>query len=144
MPGTRYPEDLRQHAVARALDSHTTVAQVARDVGCSTDTMHRWLREHRQQNSKPNRQQNPKPKQNSKPHRQHDAPPVIVNKTRPVAPQSPATFIPVNLIDSKSSSIEDDSKSTSVEIVTPNGFTLRLADVTVQYIAGLLRELGSC
>jgi len=49
MPGTPYPEAIRQEAIARALGLHTTVAQVAHDVGCSTDTMHRWLREHRLQ-----------------------------------------------------------------------------------------------
>ena len=48
---------------------------------------------------------------------------------------SPATFIPVNLIDPKSS---------SVEIITPDGFTLKLTDTNPQYIAELLGILGSC
>jgi len=46
-----------------------------------------------------------------------------------------ATFIPVNLID---------QKSATIEIVTPDGFTLKLTDTDPQYIAELLGVLGSC
>ncbi|MCL2304373.1 MAG: transposase, partial [Planctomycetaceae bacterium] len=51
MPPIRYSDKVRRQAVARALSPSTTIAQVAGEVGCSHDTIHRWLRQHRQQQS---------------------------------------------------------------------------------------------
>ena len=51
MPPIRYSDKVRRQAVARALSPSATIAQVAGEVGCSLDTIHRWLREHRQQQS---------------------------------------------------------------------------------------------
>jgi len=51
MPAIRYTAEVRQQAIARALDPHTTIVQVAGEFGCSLDTINRWLREHRQQNT---------------------------------------------------------------------------------------------
>jgi hypothetical protein len=48
---------------------------------------------------------------------------------------SAATFIPVNLID---------QKSATIDIVTPDGFTLKLTGTDPQYVANLLGVLGSC
>jgi transposase-like protein len=76
MPGVRYTEAVRQQAIVHALDPQTTIAQVARDVGCSLVTINRWLREHRQQ----------------------DAPP-------PTSPGK-ATFVPVNIIDDRNHHVE--------------------------------------
>ncbi|HBT76620.1 MAG TPA: hypothetical protein DEB39_06765 [Planctomycetaceae bacterium] len=47
----------------------------------------------------------------------------------------PATFIPVHFVD---------AKSVSVEIVTPNGFTVRLGDLSSQSLVELLTALTSC
>ncbi len=47
----------------------------------------------------------------------------------------PTTFIPVHLVD---------AKSPSVEIVTPNGFTVRLGDLSSQSLVELLTALNSC
>ena len=143
MPGIRYTEDIRQEAVARALDPHTTVAEVARDIGCSTDTMHRWLREHRQQGTASGRQQGTArptvnkmlPSQGSK-----AVPPAIARKssyknTPSAVPQSRASFIPINIID---------AQGHSVEIVTPHGVIIRLTDTSPRYIAELLNALATC
>jgi transposase-like protein len=54
MPRIRYSAEVRAEAVARVLDSHTPVTQVARDVGCTINTIHDWLKKHRRQNSSPN------------------------------------------------------------------------------------------
>lgn len=52
-----------------------------------------------------------------------------------VSEEESATFIPVNLID---------QKPTAIEIVTPNGFTLKLAESNPRFIAELLSELAPC
>jgi len=145
MPGLPYTEKVRQEAIARVLDSHTPVSQVAREVGCSIDTMHRWVREHRQQGAASGRKQGavsyrqqgavPRRKQAPSLRRRQDAPSIIVNKTPPATPPSQATFVPVNIID---------ARSHTVEIVTPHGVTLRLTDASPQYIAELLTALASC
>ena len=105
MPPIRYSDKVRRQAVARALSPSTTIAQVAGEVGCSHDTIHRWLRQHRQQQS-----------------------PVSGSKDT-------ATFIPVTITD---------SVNPLVEIVTTNGVTIRLKDVTPQYIAELLTAIAPC
>ena len=76
MPRIRYTKEVRQHAVALALDSNTSVAQVARDVGCSVNSLHLWIKQLRQQ----------------------DAPSTI--------PQDKATFVPVNIIDDRRHPVE--------------------------------------
>ena len=124
MPGLPYTEKVRQQAIARVLDSRIPIVQVAREVGCSTDTMHRWLRQHRQQDAlSPTRPQGNRPQ---------NAPSVIVRKNRhtktsPVAPPSPATFVPVHIID---------PRSHSVEIFLPGDITLRLTDASPEYCPG--------
>ena len=105
MPSIRYTEEVRQQAVALALDPHTTLAQAARKVGCSLDTINRWVRQHRQQDA---------------------APPTSSDK---------ATFVPVNIID---------DRSHHVELVTPNGITIRLTDASPRFIADLLNAITSC
>jgi transposase-like protein len=76
MPRPPYTAEERQQAIARALAPHTTIAQVAREIGCAHDTIHRWLRQHRQQ----------------------EAP--------STAPQGKATFIPVNIVDVQGHPVE--------------------------------------
>jgi len=76
MPRIRYTEEVRQQAIALALDSNTSIAQVARDVGCSINTLHLWIKQHRLQ----------------------DTPP-------PVS-QDKATFVPVNIIDDRNHHVE--------------------------------------
>jgi len=71
-----YSPKVRQRAIARVLDAHIAVATVAREVGCSTDTMHRWLREHRQQ------------------------------KSSTTVPQEQATFVPIKIVGSPTQPIE--------------------------------------
>jgi hypothetical protein len=111
-------------------------------------TLQNWLRDHRQSTGG-NRQgvKDHKPKQGGKGHKPG------VKNSRQIDSKSkrcdsksgrhavadhdvpPATFIPVNLID---------QKSATIEIVTPDGFTLKLVDADPQYIAELLGVLGSC
>jgi len=117
MPRIRYSDHVRAQAVRLVLESHKPMTQVARKFGCSVSALQRWLKAHRQGAKSP--------KSGIKKSRQP------VTDQRP----SPATFIPVHLID---------QKSTTIEIVTPNGFTLKLTDTPPQYIAELLRILGSC
>jgi len=76
MPSIRYSAQVRRQAIARALSPSTTIAQVAEKVGCSLDTIHRWLREHRQQQSPPSR------------------------------PKDTATFVPVTITDPVNPSVE--------------------------------------
>jgi transposase-like protein len=167
MSGSPYSEQVRRDAITRVLDFHIPVVQVAREVGCSIDTMHRWLRPHRQQGSARNRQQDTVPKyrqgtarnrrQDVLPNHQQgatqpsvnktlhlplpkDAPSVNVRKNRhtktpSTTPPSRATFVPVNIID---------ARDHFVEIVVPGGITLRLTDVSPQYIAELLNALATC
>jgi transposase-like protein len=46
-----YSSQVRHRALSLVLESQQSVRQVARDIGCSFDTVHRWLREHRQQST---------------------------------------------------------------------------------------------
>jgi hypothetical protein len=92
--------------------------------------------------STPNHQQDAARPTVNKTHSQFpkDAPSVVVRKnphtkTPHVAPQSQATFIPVNIID---------SQGHSVEIVTPHGAIIRLTDASARYIAELLNALTTC
>jgi transposase-like protein len=148
MPRIRYSAAVRDHAVRLVLESQKPLTHVAGKFGCSVSTLQNWLKDYRQSASG-NRQRvkDHKPKQGvkaSKPgvknSRQADSPskrPDSKSGRHTVADKevSPATFIPVNLID---------QKSATVEIVTPDGFTLKLADANPQYIAELLGVLGSC
>ena len=106
MPRIRYTEEVRQRALALALESSLPATQVAREVGCSVNTVHLWIKQHRQQDGQPTDSQHKK-----------------------------ATFVPVNIID---------AGNHPIEIVTPNGITIRLTDASPQYIAELLNVLASC
>jgi transposase-like protein len=53
MSRIRYSAEVRAEAVSRVLDSHTPVAQVARDIGCTINAVHNWLKKHRRQNNPP-------------------------------------------------------------------------------------------
>lgn len=105
MPRIHYSDDVREAAVDLVLTSHIPAAQVAREVGCSPFTLHSWIKKHRR------------------------------SLDPPTGSPRPATFIPVNLVD---------AKSVSVEIVTPNGFTVRLGDLSSQSLVELLTALTSC
>lgn len=78
MPRIRYSEEVRQRAVSLVLESRSPVAQVARDTGCSINTVHLWLKQHRRQ-------------QDGRPEDRH---------------KEKATFVPVNIIDGKSHPVE--------------------------------------
>ena len=105
MPRIRYSEEVRQQALALVLESHLSAAQVAREIGCSVNSIHGWIKQHRQKDRQPTDQ------------------------------QSKATFVPVNIID---------AKHQLIEIVTPNGFILRLNETTPQYLVELLNALATC
>ena len=96
MSGLPYPEKVRQEAVVRILDSHIPVVQVAREVGCSIDTMHRWVREHRQQGAASGRKQGAVPRGG----KQTPAPTVEEEKSSDTsdtpAPKPPRPKKPVN------------------------------------------------
>ena len=125
MPRIRYSDAVRDQAVRLVLESQKPITHVAEKFGCSVSTLQNWLRDHRQdiKGYKPDAKNSKL--SDSKPGRHavadHDV--------------SAATFIPVNLID---------PKSATIEIVTPDGFTLKLTDTDPQYIAELLGVLGSC
>ena len=124
MPQLRYSDAVRDQAVRLVLEFQRPLAQVARKFGCSVSALQNWLKDSRQ-GIKDHRPGAKSPKPNVK-HSKH----AVAGKST-----FPATFIPVNLIDPKSS---------SVEIITPGGFTLKLTDTQPQYIAELLEILGSC
>lgn len=105
MSRIRYTAEARQQALALVLESRQPVAQVARKIGCSVNTIHLWLKQHRQQDGQPTMQ------------------------------QEKATFVPVNIID---------NKNHPIEIVMPNGVTIKLTDASPQYIGELLNVLASC
>lgn len=48
MARIHYSDDVRTAAVDLVLNSHISVAQVAREVGCSPFTLHSWIKKHRQ------------------------------------------------------------------------------------------------
>ena len=131
MPRIRYSDAVRAQAVRLVLESQQPLTQVARQFGCSVSALQNWLKDHRQGvkghrqsvKDQPSQPQSPKP--GVKKFKQ-----TVADKS-----SSPATFIPVHLID---------QKLTSIEIVTPDGFTLKLIDAHPQYIAELLGILGSC
>ena len=102
MPSIRYSAERRTAAVARVLSRQTSAAQAARELGCSINSLHNWIKKHRQQHKQPN----PSHKQTS--------------------------FVPVKVIDSHP----------SIEIVTPNGFTVRLH--TPLSISELLAAVAAC
>jgi transposase-like protein len=125
MPRIRYSDAVRDQAVRLVLDSQKPLTHVVEKFGCSVSTLQNWLRDHRQgiKGDKPDAK-------NSKLSDSKSGRHVVAGKE-----VSAATFIPVNLID---------QKSATIEIVTPDGFTLKLADGNPQYIAELLGVLGSC
>ena len=139
MPRIRYSAAVRDQAVRLVLESQKPLAQVAGKFGCSVSTLQNWLKDHRQSASG-NRQGIKASKLGVKNSKQADSKSKRSDSKsgrHAVADHdvSPATFIPVNLID---------QKSATIEIITPNGFTLKLADTDPQYIAELLGVLGSC
>ena len=125
MPRIRYSDAVRDQAVRLVLESQKPIAHVAEKFGCSVSTLQNWLRDHRQEVKGDKSGVKNSNLSDSKSGRH-----AVADKE-----VSAATFIPVNLID---------QKSASIEIVTPGGFTLKLADANPQYIAELLRVLGSC
>ena len=146
MPRIRYSDAVRGQAVRLVLESQKPITQVAKKFGCSVSTLQNWLKDHRQstsgnrqsikdhrQSASGNRQGVKAPRPGVKNSKQTDSKPGrhIVDDNHVPA----ATFIPVNLID---------QKSATIEIVTPDGFTLKLTDTDPQYIAELLGVLGSC
>ena len=48
MSRIRYSAEAQQQAVRRVRDGHASVAQVAREVGCTPHTIHRWLKKHQE------------------------------------------------------------------------------------------------
>ena len=109
MPRIRYSEAVRQRAIRLVRESHTPITQFAKKIGCSVNTVHLWLKDH---------------KPNSK-----------SGHPKTISQEESATFIPVKLIDQKSS---------SVEIVTPEGFTLKFSEIHLRFITELPCELTSC
>ena len=139
MPRIRYSASVRDQAVRLVSDSQKPLAQVAEKFGCSVSTLQNWLKDHRQSTSG-NRQSIKGHKLAAKNSKQTDSQSKRSDSKsgrHAVADHdvSAATFIPVNLID---------QKSATIEIVTPDGFTLKLTDTDPQYIAELLGVLGSC
>jgi transposase-like protein len=102
MSRIRYSAEVRQHAIARVLESHTPATHVARDIGCSLQSLRDWLKQYRQQNT---------------------------------PPTEPASFVPVNVVA---------HQNHSIEIILPNGITLRLSETTPHYLAELLSALAPC
>jgi transposase-like protein len=102
MSRIRYSAEIRQHALTLVLESHLPVAQAAREAGCSVNSLHYWIKQHRQKN-------NP--------------------------PTSPATFVPINIVD---------ASNHSAEIILPNGITIRLTDASAHSIAELILALAPC
>ena len=49
MSRIRYSVEVRQDAISRVIHSHTPIAQVARDLGCTAGTLHSWLKKHQAQ-----------------------------------------------------------------------------------------------
>jgi transposase-like protein len=109
MPRIRYSEAVRDRAVRLVLESQIPIAQVARKIGCSVNTVHLWLKCRRPGSKSGHREE--------------------------MSEEESASFTPVNLID---------PKAAAIEIVTPNGFTLKLAEANLRFIAELLRELAAC
>jgi transposase-like protein len=105
MPRIRYTAEVRQQALSLVLDAQTPIVQVAHDIGCSINTLHNWIKQHRQQDD-------PSVKQQEK-----------------------AMFVPVNIID---------ARQHPVEIVMPNGISIRVTDISPRYLAELLNVLASC
>ena len=52
MSRIRYSAKVQQQAVRQVHASHTSVAQVAREVGCSPCTIHSWLKKHQDKKEK--------------------------------------------------------------------------------------------
>jgi len=61
MPSVRYSAEIRSAAVARVLSHQTSASQTARDLGCSINSLHSWIKKYRQQQEQPN----PSPEQAS-------------------------------------------------------------------------------
>ena len=143
MPRIRYSDAVRAQAVRLVLESQKPLTQVAGQFGCSVSALQNWLKTHRQRvKDHPLKPKSSSPgvkksRQADSQFRRSNSKPGVKKFQHLVADKSssPATFIPVHLIDQKSS---------TVEIVTPNGFTLKLTDASPQYIAELLGVLGSC
>ena len=83
MSRLRYSAEVKRHAVDLA--QHSSLTEVARQVGCSIHSLRSWIKKYR--------------------HEQN------------ANVSTPPTFVPITLVDPKPSVIE---------IITPNGFTIRL------------------
>jgi transposase-like protein len=55
MSRIRYSAQVQQQAVRQIRDSHTSIAQVAREVGCSPCTIHTWLKKHQDKKEQTNK-----------------------------------------------------------------------------------------
>jgi len=53
MSRIRYSREVRQHALSLVLESHLPVTHAAREAGCSVNSLHYWLKQHRQQDALP-------------------------------------------------------------------------------------------
>jgi transposase-like protein len=104
MSHVRFAEDVKRHAADLALHSDLAVTEIARQTGCSVNTLHSWIKKYRQEQK-------------------------VVTET-----PTPPTFVPVTLVD---------PKPTSIEIVTPNGFIVRLVDAPLS-LGELLAAVASC
>ena len=89
MSNPRFAEDVKRQAVKLVLDSRLAATVVAKQIGCSVNSIHAWIKKYRHEN---------------------------------LVPESPSPFVSVTL---------DDPPPTSVEIVTPNGYTIRLATASL-------------
>ena len=72
MSRIRYSAEVRQHALSLVLESRLPISRAALEAGCSANSIHYWLKRHRQKD------------------------------TRIDVQQTEATFVPINVIDSGS------------------------------------------
>jgi len=101
MPHVRFSEDVKRHAISLVLDSQLVATDVAKQIGCSVNSIHAWIKKYR-------------------------------HEQIPVVESSPTAFVPVTLVD---------PKPTAVEIVTPNGYVIRLDSTSLDE---LLAAIAAC
>jgi transposase-like protein len=53
MARTGFSLEFRQNAVSRVLDSNTSITKVARDMGCCTKSIHKWIKQYQQTATSP-------------------------------------------------------------------------------------------
>jgi transposase-like protein len=117
----RYDVAIQRRAVEQVVTHQRPIAEVARQLRCSAQSIQRWLKRHRKSfTTSPMKPSSPSPSK---------------------ASFSRTAFLPLQVEGGEMPSFAE----TRIEIITPNGLILRLpGETALEVLAGLVRQLEVC